>query len=109
MRKIGFIKVESHKNYEIAKDLFKEYEQDIGIDLSFQNFSKELQNLKQQYEEPFGGIILLEYNLMIIGCVAIRKQDDSIGELKRMYIQKTYRKYGLGKLLLKRRLNLPLN
>ena len=37
----------------------------------------------------------------IIGCIAIRPLEESCGEVKRMYIRKDYRRFGIGSMLAK--------
>ena len=93
--------VKSEKEFELAIDLFKEYASQIGIDLTFQNFDKELIEIEKQYSRP-NGIIFIAFNdtKKPIGCFGIRKFTNSIGELKRMYLKKESRGMGIGKELL---------
>ena len=94
------ITVHTEAEYAAASALFKEYAAWLNIDLSFQNFEEELLQLKEMYSEPTGAIFLLKKAEEFIGCVAIRKKENNIAELKRMYIQPTVRKAGGGTLLL---------
>jgi GNAT superfamily N-acetyltransferase len=80
--------------------LFKEYAEWLNIDLSFQYFDDELMELKTMYGEPEGGIILCKADDEFIGCAGIRKIDNDIAELKRMFIKPAYQKRGAGKTLL---------
>ena len=93
--------VQSDYEYEIANTLFREYAIHIGIDLSFQNFDKELIELEKQYSRP-NGVIFIVYNEdeNPIGCFGIRKFTASICELKRMYLKKEARGIGIGKKLI---------
>ena len=69
--------------------------------MKFQNFTKELNELKTQYGFPYGGLyLILNKNDKYIGCGGIRKFKDGVAELKRMYIKKEYRGKGLGRKLL---------
>ena len=87
--------------FEIAKHLFKEYAEELGIDLSFQNFSKELEEVEIEYAPPQGALFLAHNEgKEAIACFAIRKWQAEICELKRMYIRKVFRGKGLGKKLL---------
>ena len=93
--------VHTQEEYRLAADLFREYAKEIGIDLEFQNFQKELADLRKQYSKPEGTIWLAyNENNTAVGCVAVRKLEESICELKRMYIRKEARGMGLGKQLL---------
>ena len=99
------ITVKAETEYVAASALFKEYAEWLNIDLSFQNFEEELLQLKEMYSEPHGAIFLLVEENEYTGCVAIRKKEKDIAELKRMYIQPACRKSGSGSLLLSTALN----
>ena len=103
------ITVHTETEYAAASALFKEYAEWLNIDLSFQNFDEELLQLKEMYSEPTGAIFLLQQAEEFIGCVAIRKKENDIAELKRMYIQPTVRKAGGGTLLLEKALSAAKN
>lgn len=91
----------SEKEYQIAVALFKEYASQIGVDLAFQNFNQEIENIESQYSRPNGVIIIAFKDEKIpLGCFGIRKLEDAICELKRMYLIKDARGMGLGKKLL---------
>ncbi len=99
--------VESPQDFEIARELFKEYADSLGFDLGFQNFEKELQDIHVQYHKPEGGLILvLDGEGKAAGCVGVRRWDDETSELKRMYIRDAYRGKGLGKTLLQNALTI---
>ena len=98
------VTVQTEAEFAAASALFKEYAQWLNIDLSFQNFEEELLQLKEMYSEPGGAIFLLQHVEDYIGCVAIRKKENGIAELKRMYIKTTTRKAGGGTLLLEKAL-----
>ena len=93
--------VKSHKEYKAAISLFKEYVSQINVDLSFQNFDKEIKEIKSQYSRPHGAIfIAYDFGKVPIGCSGLRRFEDSICELKRMYLKKEFRGRGIGKRLL---------
>lgn len=96
-------------DYAAAKLLFQEYAGSIGISLKFQHFEEELDKLKQMYAKPFGGIVLAKTAGGIIGCVAIRRISDPVGELKRMYTKPAYQNKGVGKKLLEKALQLAVD
>ena len=75
--------------------------------MEFQNFTKELHEIKTQYGFPDGGLyLILSKNGKYIGCGGIRKFKDGVAELKRMYIKKEYRGKGLGRKLLEKLIQL---
>jgi putative acetyltransferase len=95
-----FVTVTTDEEYAAAAGLFKEYAAWLNIDLGFQHFEKELNELKSMYALPDGGIILCKNENEFIGCVGVRRIDDTTAELKRMYIKDAYQNKGLGKTLL---------
>ena len=96
-----YILANSQLEYEAAQLLFNEYAQWLNIDLCFQNFDKELQQLSIMYAATNGGIVLCKKDNDFIGCSAIRKIDTTSCELKRMWVQLPYQKLGIGETLLK--------
>ena len=103
---INYYLATSEEDYKIAKGLFAEYAMSLKIDLDFQKFDQELLILEKMYGPPFGGIILAKEAEEILGCVAIRKINDTIGELKRMYVKPAHQNKGLGKILLNKAIHL---
>ena len=101
-----YINVRSKDEYESAAILFNEYAQWLGIDLEFQHFQEELKSLEKMYSSPGGGIILCKNGNDFIGCAAIRKMDNNMAELKRMYVQQQHQHKGIGKGLLERSLKM---
>jgi GNAT superfamily N-acetyltransferase len=100
---ITLIEVKSNSDYEIAITLFKEYASSIEIDLEFQNFNEELENLKNKYSRPQGLIyIVFDHYNSPIGCFGIRALNNTICELKRMYLKEGSRGFGIGKLMMKK-------
>ena len=99
---LEYLLVKTNEEYNAAVFLFKEYAQWLDIDLGFQHFEEELQNLKTMYNLTDGGIILCKEDNNFIGCVAIRKIEANIAELKRMYVQTALQHKGVGKILLEK-------
>lgn len=97
---IEFVEAISDEQFKTATNLFKEYAFQLPVDLSFQNFEKELLEIKEQYSRPTG-IIFILYNMdqMPMGCFGIRKFEDHICELKRMYVKKELQGRGIGKVV----------
>lgn len=82
-----------------VKELFTEYEQSLDIDLDFQDFAAELQALPGKYALPEGALLLAFLDGQAAGCIALRKVSEDIAEMKRLYVRKPYRGYGLGRQL----------
>lgn len=88
-------------DYQIGADLFKEYAAFIDVDLQFQNFDEELRHIQQNYSRPKGALFIAYNDLgSPMGCYAIRPFEDSICELKRMYVKPEFQGKGLGSKLL---------
>ncbi|MGI6084441.1 MAG: GNAT family N-acetyltransferase [Acetivibrionales bacterium] len=83
-----------------VRQLFLEYAQSLEIDLAFQNFESELGTLPGKYGPPTGALILALVNGRPAGCVALRRINEAICEMKRLYVRNEYRGLGLGKQLI---------
>lgn len=94
------ISAQSENDYAAAAILFREYAAWLNIDLCFQNFDEELLNLSEMYASPEGVILLSKEQEGFTGCVAVRKKETDVAELKRMYIKPQFRNKGLGNDLL---------
>lgn len=89
------------EDIETVRALIKEYAQDLGIDLCFQDLDAELANLPGEYAAPRGALFLAIVDGMAVGCCALRPLDASdyanAAELKRLYVRKAFRGFGLGR------------
>lgn len=100
MRIEYFIAEES--NLEEVKKLFEEYADSLGIDLGFQDFKDEVDTLPDKYAQPEGAILLAKCESEVAGCVALKKIDARICEMKRLYVRPRFRKFGIGRELVAR-------
>ena len=79
--------------------LFEEYEAELDFDLCFQGFQEELDGLPGAYAPPEGSLLLAEHQGQTVGCVALRKLEEGIGEMKRLYVRPAFRGHKIGRLL----------
>ncbi len=92
----------SPPDLERTRDLFREYERDIGVSLCFQGFERELERLPGDYAPPAGRLLLASDGDDLVGCVALRPLPNCAGELKRMYVRPTHRGRGVARRLAER-------
>ncbi|VTS01781.1 GNAT family N-acetyltransferase [Tuwongella immobilis] len=85
---------------ELVRELLREYAQSLNFSLCFQNFEQELAELPGEYAPPSGGLWLAWADGQPIGCVALRRFDDTDAELKRLYVRPIARGRGCGEQLL---------
>jgi putative acetyltransferase len=95
----------SPEQIEQARELFKEYEAWIEVDLCFQSFEKELAGLPGDYAPPDGRLLLAFQDGQLAGCVALRKIGDGTCEMKRLFLRPEFHGRGLGRPLIEKILN----
>lgn len=92
------LQIEIASSLDDVRALFLEYASALGVDLSFQHFDDELAQLETFYET----ILVARWGGELAGCVALRKLDDDVCEMKRLYVRPAYRQYGAGRALAER-------
>ena len=98
-RNFEIIEVKTEQEFDMIRTLFREYQLELGKDLSFQSFEEELQNLPKIYQEEKGALLLLKDlgDEQFVGCIGLKSLANNICEMKRLYVKPLYRnkKYGL--------------
>jgi putative acetyltransferase len=93
------ILAQSEDDLLAVRALFVEYAESLGFDLCFQGFQEELDGLPGAYAVPDGRLFLAFDRNEAVGCVAIRKLEDGICEMKRLYVRPSHRGQGVGRRL----------
>lgn len=82
-----------------ARRLVREYAASLNVDLSFQDFDRELEHFTVEYAAPKGAFILAEDQGQFVACIGVRQFADEVGEIKRLYVAPAARGRGLGRVL----------
>jgi len=99
---IEIIQAEADEQIEAARNLFREYEAWLGLNLCFQDFDREVADLPGKYAAPEGRLFLAVSQEKSVGCIALRKLDVRICEMKRLFVREDFRGFGVGNKLIKR-------
>lgn len=83
----------------LARGLFQEYADALGVDLSFQNFADELEVFPSGYLPPGGALIMALRGDDGVGCIGVRRFGTGVCEMKRLYVRTSERGGGLGRRL----------
>ncbi|PZU08821.1 GNAT family N-acetyltransferase [Sphingomonas sp.] len=83
-------------------DIWREFVASPSVSLDFQGYEAEFADLPGKYAEPQGRLLVAERSGGLVGCVSLRRIDDSLCEMKRLYIRPAARGDGLGRQLVER-------
>ena len=86
--------------------LAREYVEWIGLDLAFQEIDAELDGLPGDYAPPRGALLMAcRKGDGPVAMIGLRALSDTIGEMKRLYVQPSARGHGLARALIVRLLD----
>jgi len=84
---------------EEVQKLIVEYQAYLGVDLCFQNFDREINDLSSFYASPGRLFLGLSDNDEAVGCIGFHPlagTKEDVAELKRLYVKPGNRSTGLG-------------
>jgi putative acetyltransferase len=102
VEKVTIVQAETDETIAVAKELFLEYAASLGFDLCFQNFDRELAGLPGDYAPPSGRLLVAFEKGNAVGCVALRRLEAGVCEMKRLYVRPAHRGRELGRTLAER-------
>ncbi len=76
---------------EAIRGLFRAYAASLGFSLEYQGFGDELADLPGKYAPPSGALLLARAGGEAAGSVALRRLEDDICEMKRLYVPPAFR------------------
>lgn len=98
--------VDIHRGFPLDRrdevvDVLRAYAGSLGVDLSFQGFEAELQELPGSYVPPKGAFLWAEMHERVVGVVALRPLDvvARVCEMKRLFVLPIARGHGVGRRL----------
>lgn len=100
---IELVVPQTDEHFADTRAIFREYAEQLGVDLCFQGFERELLDLPGEYGAPRGALLLALLDGHVAGCGALRPLLDvdyaNACEMKRLFVRRAFRRFGLGRLL----------
>jgi len=87
---------------DAALSIWREFVASPSVSLDYQGNEAEFAALPGKYAPPQGRLLLADADSSIMGCIALRKVDDAICEMKKLYVRPAARGFGLGVRLIER-------
>lgn len=94
---LTFVPAESATQLDAVRELLLEYWENRKLELYVFNFDQELAGLPGDYAPPEGRLFLAYWEDEIAGCVALRKLETGMCEMKRLYLRPKFRGKRIGK------------
>jgi putative acetyltransferase len=89
----------AHPLLPATRELLREYQRSLNVDLCFQDFENELAELPGKYLPPDGRLYAAMVGEQLAGSVAMRRLNAHACEMKRLYLRPAFLGLGLGERL----------
>ena len=89
--------VENYDQLIQVRALLRKYADTRKNDPALLSFPEEIKNLPGEYAPPDGGLMLAYSDGTVAGCVALRRLDHEVCEMKRLYVLPRFRGRGIGR------------
>jgi carbonic anhydrase len=95
----------SHREASLPADsarlqrVIREYVAWLDMDLSYRGFEAEMADFDRTYTPPGGTFFLAEAGAQTAGCAGLLRHDDTVAELKRVFVRPAFRGHELGRRL----------
>ncbi len=86
------------EDYKQARELLREYQLDVKVEMCFQGFEDELGELEHVYGPPGGALLLVRQGGRTAGCVALKDLGSGTCEINRLFLRPGFRGMGLGRI-----------
>ena len=87
-------KIEVRLGYDeldAVRELIEEYADALHVDLAFQHYEEELQDLTEKYALPLGRLYTIHVDGKAAGCLAFHPLTEKMCEFKRLYVRPAFR------------------
>ena len=91
--------IETASDMGAVREIFQAYADALDFDLDFQNFKSELEDLPGRYAPPEGALLVARIDGQTVGCVGVRKWEEKICEMKRLFVVERFRGRAAGRKL----------
>ena len=88
----------SEQQLDALRELLREYESLLRRHHTGPDFEKEIAGLPGEYAPPHGICLLVEEDDQIAGCVVLRRLEEGICEMRRLYVRPEFRGRGIGRM-----------
>lgn len=96
---VELVRPDSASLWAACRTLVEEYAAQLGVDLGFQDFQHEIEQLPREYGPPGGFFLIARQGTTFVGCGGVRRLDESACEMKRLYVVPSMRGGRVGRAL----------